>query len=273
MPAHVTVVVPCYRCASSVGRAVRSAFEQTRRPLELIAVDDASDDTTPEVLEALQRECGVDWLRVIRLEDNLGPSVARNTGWEAARGEYVAFLDADDSWFPNKIERQLKFMRAHPEYIATGHRAQYRQMVATTGSESSAGQTYREISRCRMLLKNPMVTPSLMVRRECGIRFHAQSRYMEDHRFLQDLVFTGSRVARLDEVLAFIPKHAFGDAGLSAQLWGMERAELNNYLALRKAGHIGFTAHNLLALYSLVKFVRRLATIGVRRLLARHPAP
>jgi len=270
LPAPVTVVVPCYRCVRNVARAVRSAFDQTYQPLELIAVDDASDDGTTEALEALQRDLGADWLRVIRFGKNLGPGAARNAGWDAARGDYVAFLDADDIWLPRKIELQLPFMRAHPEFVATGHRAQYGQPGEIVKPATDAKQTYREISRFWILLKNPMVTPSLMVKRECKLRFHAQGRHMEDHRLLQDLIFAGARIARLDETLALIPKRAFGEGGLSADLWGMEHAELGNYLALRQAGHIGSIAYRVLVLYSLGKFARRLAIVRLRALLAKE---
>ena len=89
---------------------------------------------------------------------------------------------------------------------------------------------------------------------------------MEDHRLLQELVYSGARIARLDEPLAQIHKAAFGAGGLSAQLWSMERSELDNYRALRRGGHLGALQHGALACYSLAKFARRCAIVALRRL-------
>ncbi len=104
-----------------------------------------------------------------------------------------------------------------------------------------------------------------MVRRELTLRFHEASRHMEDHRFLQEAVFSGQRVARLEEALAVIHKPAYGSGGLSGELWAMERGELDNYGALRAAGRIGAPLHGLLVAYSLAKFGRRLAVVRLLR--------
>ncbi len=262
--ASVSVIIPCFRCTATIRHAVLSVASQTQRPLELILVDDASGDGTVNTLQALRAELGADWVRVFELPTNLGPAAARNAGWAAARGEYVAFLDADDSWLPAKLERQHAFMRAHPEYALTGHRAVYGDVPPAPAAASVPA--FREISRASVLLRNPMVTPSFMVRRDVAGRFHEGSRHMEDHRFLQELIFSGARIGRMDEPLARIHKAAFGAGGLSADLWLMERAELDNYRALRRAGHIGAPMLGVLAGYSLAKYLRRRALVALRRL-------
>jgi glycosyltransferase involved in cell wall biosynthesis len=94
--AQVSVVIPLYNCADRIEGAIRSALDQTARPLEIIVVDDASTD--PVDIDALT---AIDpCVRVIRHEVNRGGGVARNTGIDAARGDLVAFLDADDRWLP-----------------------------------------------------------------------------------------------------------------------------------------------------------------------------
>jgi hypothetical protein len=80
-------------------------------------------------------------------------------------------------------------------------------------------------------------------------------------------VFSGLRVARLKDVLAVVHKPAYGTGGLSAQLWPMECGELDNYRALRRAGQIRPAGHGLLVAFSLAKFCRRLAMVGLRRLV------
>ncbi len=105
----VSVVIPAYNAAWCVRRAIDSVLAQDFRDYELIVVDDGSTDDTPAVLASYG-----DRIRVLR-KSNGGLSSARNAGIDAARGSYVAFLDADDWWLPGKLSRQVAFMRSHPE--------------------------------------------------------------------------------------------------------------------------------------------------------------
>lgn len=110
----VTVVIPAFNRAELLPRAVRSVLKQAYRPLELIVVDDCSEDRTPAVLAPLA--AGGE-LRVIRHEKNLGVSAARNTGIRAGRGELIAFLDSDDEWLPGKLEAQVDYLAEHPDQV------------------------------------------------------------------------------------------------------------------------------------------------------------
>jgi glycosyltransferase involved in cell wall biosynthesis len=109
----VSVVVPAYNARRTLPATVASIESQTVRPLELIVVDDGSSDDTAEVA----RSTGASNLRVIP-QPNAGHAAARNTGITAARGRYVAFLDADDLWLPAKLERQLDAINRDPEIRA-----------------------------------------------------------------------------------------------------------------------------------------------------------
>ncbi len=105
----VSVIIPTYNRASWVTEAVVSVLAQTCRDFELLVVDDGSTDGT---LAALAR-CGGE-IRVLRSPRRRGVSAARNLGIAAARGEWLAFLDSDDLWLPEKLARQMAFMEAHP---------------------------------------------------------------------------------------------------------------------------------------------------------------
>jgi glycosyltransferase involved in cell wall biosynthesis len=258
----VSAVIPCYRCAGTVRRAALSVAAQTERPLELILVDDASDDATAQTLAELRTELGPHWVRVITLERNGGAAVARNAGWKAARGAYVAFLDADDTWLPSKIERQCAFMEAHPRFALTGHL----DYGVNAGPYFGAAAEYRVLSRRWVMLRNPFVTPSFMVRRSVPVRFSEDRRHMEDHRFVQELVFKGMPVARIESRLAVVHKPSVGHSGLSSKLWRMELADLRNYADLRRDGHIRFWTYCLLLSYSLLKFARRAIVAQLRYL-------
>jgi glycosyltransferase involved in cell wall biosynthesis len=101
----VSVIVPTFNRAHTVGDAVRSVLGQSCRELELIVVDDGSTDHTAEVLDSIRDVR----MRVLR-QENRGVSAARNAGIAASKGELLALLDSDDTWHGAKLERQVRFM-------------------------------------------------------------------------------------------------------------------------------------------------------------------
>jgi len=110
----VSVIIPTHNYARYVVEAIESVLAQTvaeREILEILVVDDGSTDDTPRVLAELDDRR----LRVIRFDEPRGVSVARNTALGEARGELIAYHDADDRWRPDKLERQLEVLRAEPE--------------------------------------------------------------------------------------------------------------------------------------------------------------
>lgn len=103
---EVSIIIPVYNRASSITCAIRSAIDQTYTNFELIVVDDASTDDLDAALAT------VNDTRILRLshEQNQGAAAARNTGILKAQGRYIAFLDSDDRWLSQKLERQMDFM-------------------------------------------------------------------------------------------------------------------------------------------------------------------
>jgi glycosyltransferase involved in cell wall biosynthesis len=100
----ISVIIPTYNRAHILHRAVQSVLSQTHSHLELIIVDDGSEDVTPEAVTALQDPR----IRLVH-QDHQGVAAARNAGILQARGEYIALLDSDDVWEPHKLELQLTF--------------------------------------------------------------------------------------------------------------------------------------------------------------------
>jgi len=110
----VSVIIPTYNCGAFVREAVESVLGQSHRDLEVVVVDDGSTDDTPVVLARIEDPR----VTVIR-SPHRGLSAARNEGLDRARGEYIAFLDADDRWLPSKLDRQVALMDAEPEVCLT----------------------------------------------------------------------------------------------------------------------------------------------------------
>lgn len=117
-PCPISVVMPAYNAGQWIGRAIESALAQTPPPFELIVVDDGSSDATPEVCARYSER-----IRHIR-QQNRGAAAARNAGIRAARGELVAFLDADDEWCDGFLEAIAHLRDRFPEAgaYATGFR-------------------------------------------------------------------------------------------------------------------------------------------------------
>ena len=105
---RVSVVIPTFNCERFIGRTVDSALRQTYRDFEIIVVDDGSTDGTQAVLEQYG-----DALHYIR-QANQGASAARNAALNTTTGEYIAYLDADDLWEPQKLARQVAYLDANP---------------------------------------------------------------------------------------------------------------------------------------------------------------
>jgi succinoglycan biosynthesis protein ExoO len=104
-PIEVSVIMPAYRARAFIPRAIDSALAQSVDGLEVLIVDDASDDSTAEFVQDCYRTRPE--VRVISLTRNGGPARARNIGIEAARGEWIAILDADDAWHPERLARMM----------------------------------------------------------------------------------------------------------------------------------------------------------------------
>ena len=144
-PPRVTVAVPTFNRAHLVGRAIRSALAQTVRDFELLVVDDGSTDGTLDALRTGQDPR----LRYVRHEQNRGIGATRNTAIARGRGEWIAFLDDDNEWAPDYLERQLALAAAHPE--ADVVYCQARRRDRRTGKEVvstrvvEGGQVFRRL--------------------------------------------------------------------------------------------------------------------------------
>jgi glycosyltransferase involved in cell wall biosynthesis len=112
---RISAIIPVRDRAGLVGRAIDSVLRQTHPSFELIVVDDGSHDATPAVLSSYGAR-----LHALRLAPS-GRSAARNAGIERARGEWIAFLDSDDAWLPDKLVRQAAYHEAHPEVAMSAH--------------------------------------------------------------------------------------------------------------------------------------------------------
>lgn len=175
-PALVSTIIPAYNARRFIGRALASALAQKVPRCEILVVDDGSTDGTREFVETYA-DRGV---RLICRDTRGGAAAARNTGLHAATGEYIAFLDADDEWMPDKLSRQLEVITARPGMTFISCRA---NLVDETGRDT--GDIYRGASPAsgsegwRTLLAHPCVaTPSVLARRAAIMTAGAFNKWM-----------------------------------------------------------------------------------------------
>lgn len=106
----ISVILPTYNCANFLPHSIQSILSQTYNSYEIIVVDDGSTDNTKEVLNPFMQR-----INYIKLEQNKGLPAARNIGIKSAQGKYIAFIDADDIWLPEKLQTDIEYLETYPE--------------------------------------------------------------------------------------------------------------------------------------------------------------
>ncbi|MEW8508280.1 MAG: glycosyltransferase family A protein [Candidatus Thiodiazotropha sp.] len=212
----VSVVIPTYNRAHTLPRALDSVLAQNHQPLEIIVVDDGSDDDTARLIEA--RYGGCVYLR----QANRGVSSARNLGIEKAQGEWIAFLDSDDRWLANKLQLQLEALRGAPrKRLCHTDELWIRKGVRVNQMLKHAKSGGRIFQRCLPLC---VISPSSAILHrslfdEFGL-FDTELPACEDY----DLWL---RICAREDVLfidqPLIEKYGGHDDQLSHRHWGMDR--------------------------------------------------
>jgi glycosyltransferase involved in cell wall biosynthesis len=250
---QISVVVPCFRCEETLDRALSSVQSQTTPPVETIVVNDGGPCASVGEIVAQRNHCGGSRIRLISLDANRGPSVARNAGWESATQPWVAFLDADDVWHPRKLEVQCGWMTDHPQFELTGHGSS----LPDDPPDLKAPIQGMPIGRLGMLLRNPFTTSSVILRRDLPARFDPEMRRSEDYNLWIRLHIMDCKMARITPNLVIRFKRPYGIAGLSADLPAMQQGEIKNLEKLADHHMIGQTELGLLKAWSYSKYAKR----------------
>jgi glycosyltransferase involved in cell wall biosynthesis len=202
----VSVIIPTYNSAAYLGEAIQSVLAQTYPDFEITVVDDGSTDGTAEALQPFQ-----DRVRLFR-QDRAGPSAARNRGILNARGNLIAFLDADDMWQPEKLARQVDLLNRHPEVVLC-----YTDFSRGPDGRPTAESQLKHYEHpglgdafYSLLRNNFLVTPAVVVRREVLARaglFDPSLRGSEDIELWLRLARLGP-FACVPEVLVGVRRNA-----------------------------------------------------------------
>jgi glycosyltransferase involved in cell wall biosynthesis len=220
------VVIPAYQAEPFLAQALESLRAQTYPTFEVIVVDDGSTDGTATVAARFAE------VRCLRLGTNGGQPAARNAGIGAARGEFIAFLDADDVMLPECIEREARHLGEHPDCGCVLGR---QEMFLENGATRPPGALERDPSGAPpVLLSAPMVRTSAL--RAIG-GFDLTLRAAEDLDVLVRLTAAGTRIDLLDEVLVRRRFHganaSYDTEALRSGLLATTRAQIHRERARR----------------------------------------
>lgn len=268
--APVSAIIPCYNSSDTIARAVQSILDQTVLPSEIIIVDDASPDygKTVHVINELKNKffSKIDF-KTLFLAKNVGAGSARNRAWDLSTQPFVAFLDADDAWHPQKIELQYSWMSQNANCHLTCHPTIVSFWYPLSWPCYSFKRTIRatSISKFTLLFINKIHTPTVMLRSEVVLRFNEGKRFSEDYDLWLQILYDGQRASILDLPLASLFKTSYGESGLSSNLISMERGELICYLSLYYKSKINLVVLISVILFSIVKFCRRVFVVEFKR--------
>lgn len=251
----ISVVMPTYNSANTVLVAIRSVLFQTYENWDMVIVDDGSKDDTFIIIYNFLQTLPKSVSNRIKLlqQENQGPSAARNLGLKLSKGKYIAFLDSDDQWNENKLEIQIKYMENDDALYLCG--------TAFGKKRIKHHLKYQYISFNKLLFKNYFSTPTVLVRHEIleNYKFDIKQRSAEDYKlWLQ--ISHHYKCIYVNEVLAKNQsnKKDYGESGLSANLWKMEKGELSNFVFLYKHSMINIVIFLMCCFFSIFKFCIRL---------------
>jgi glycosyltransferase involved in cell wall biosynthesis len=225
----ISVVVPTFN-RSEVRRAIESVASQNPGDVEILVIDDGSEVDLRGLLP--QYNSHSIKVRTYRLESNRGPQAARNLGIRRASFQYVAFLDSDDEFHRDKVDRLL-------EHLGNGDIDVLYHAAAGLEKYNMLGRIWR--TKLHRLVPfqwwaavfNPVGTPTLVVRRRTRLGL-PRLRHCEDYCFLLRYCGPGVKVEYLDELLATVHRRPGTAGGLSGALWSMRKGEFAARMVLLK---------------------------------------
>ena len=248
-----SAIIPVYNGADTICRAIDSVIAQGYEDLEVIVVDDASTDGTV----SLVKEQYGNRVKVISLPENSGSSVARNAGMAAATGDYIAFLDADDSWGPGKIDAITEVLRKRPDIAFLYHGY---SLSSIGRPDKAVNLNPRKLSYVRLLAGNVISTSCVVMKNDSDFRFATDMRYCEDYElwlrasFKYDAFF-------LDFPFTQLYRPITSEGGISANRLAMRIGEMRAYARLPRLNPFFLFLVPLLWLGSAAKHVLKLLRI------------
>ncbi|PHM22112.1 glycosyltransferase family 2 protein [Xenorhabdus ehlersii] len=250
----VSVIIPAYNAQETILNALSSVYmQQGKYDIEIIVVDDGSFDNTAQLVSNFSKK-HPGYIKLIT-KKNQGVASARNDGINNATGEFIAFLDSDDCWYPDKLRKQIPILKKHGiSLVGGGYHGNFQDLPTESG--------YFEISYDMQLRKQYFQPSTVIFKREILTHvpgFTEGRRYCEDALFFHMTCYYYRCAIITDDVIKYGDgKHPYAsDNGLGSHIWEMEKGELLNFRILYTEKKLSLCKCIFLSLYSFLKFGRR----------------
>lgn len=219
-----SVVIPAYNAGKTIARAITSVLAQSYPAHEIIVVDDSSKDDTVDLVEQYPA------IRLIRKIKNQGSSAARNAGLDAATGDYIAFLDADDIWHEHKLMLVNTILSSRANINFFFHRYTLQPIGHQDLPEDI--KIYK-LPFIRLLFSNSIATPCAIMINDPSFRFEPSMRFSEDYDLWLRLAYK-YRAYFIDVPLTQISRPVNAEGGISSNKWAMRKGEMRAYSRLTR---------------------------------------
>jgi teichuronic acid biosynthesis glycosyltransferase TuaG len=245
-----SVIIPVYNAAKTVERAIASVLEQSYDALEIIVVDDASKDNTAAIVQ--EKFAGK--VQFIQKLVNQGSSATRNIGMDTAKGNYIAFLDADDVWHKDKLMLVKTILEATPDVSLFYHPFTQENILDKALPEDM--MVYK-LPFVKMLPGNVIATSCAVIRNDPKFRFETSMRYTEDYDLWLRIGYRRN-VYFINIPLTQIYRPFLTKGGISENKWKMRRGEMKAYRRLIKLNPLFALLYPFLLVSSVGKHVYKL---------------
>jgi glycosyltransferase involved in cell wall biosynthesis len=255
--APISVIIPCYNCSKTLLECVTSVLNQTLLPSEILLLDDCSSDlgATKKCMEEVKFKYGNQInIKTFFSDTNNGPGSTRNLGWEKAKNSYIAFIDSDDVWEPNKIMCQWNYLKENPEVQIIGSNIKETEICP----QEPMNKVFKMLKPKDLLFKNPFCNSSVVLAKNIPYRFEEKSYFSEDFMLWAKIICD-------QKLQAFYLPHKFSSEvltpnkikGLSTNYLKMYLGELKvlKYISKRQ---FNFFVYYLSACFLSLKLIRRL---------------
>ncbi|MEG9295981.1 glycosyltransferase family 2 protein [Mangrovibacillus sp. Mu-81] len=273
-----SVIIPCYNSQKTIGRALDSVLNQSWLVREILIIDDNSSDNTLLVANAYKEKCHKLNIKLVIFKNptNEGASYSRNVGIKKATSKYIAFLDSDDIWHTRKVEIQTKIFEQIPDtHVIVGHQIKLNNNVSNIQKYSTSEfntSRLNQVNKYKALFKNPSGTSVVMMKNDKEYFFDNNKRYSEDFLLWLEILFNNKKMIQLVDFHAASFKESYGESGLSANLYQIEKNELITLFSIWKKFNKGFMGSVIFCLsifFSVVKYIRRILKVFLRSSLMK----
>lgn len=255
----ISVIIPVYNAADTVEKALLSVKNQRcEEEMEIIVVNDGSTDQSAEVVQDFMKDDPELQISLIN-QTNKGVSEARNVGMRAAKGEFIALLDADDEWLPEKTSSQMQYLLDPSLELDFIGCERNNEKIRFPYSEEKNGLAY--VSFFKLLIRNGIPNTAIFkknILKKSGY-FDEKMRHAEDLDFYLR-VAKHSKMAVLNRSLVITGngKKSFGESGLSADLVEMEKGFQYTLKKLYDLEYLNFVEYHLTKFYFSIKYYLRI---------------